>query len=88
MTRHSDPRIVKEEDMKPMHIRNKRIDEYKDKWALLHGIPIIRFWEKDIRENPKMVMSQLKERLYIEEKKQDMILKKKQRHVNKFHKLR
>ena len=74
--------------MKPMHKRNKRVDEHKNKWALLHGIPIIRFWEKDIRENPKVVMEQLKQRLYIEGRKQDMILEKNKRHANKFNKLK
>lgn len=77
---HSDPRLVKEEDMSPMQKRNRRIDEYKNKWALANGIPIIRFWEKDIRENPSMVMEALKKRLYIEEAKNE---KKNKRHVNK-----
>ena len=63
-----------------MQKRNKRVDEYKDKWALMHGIPLIRIWEKDIRENPKMVMDELKKRLYIQEKE---IKKRNKRHVNK-----
>ena len=45
---HSDPRVVKEENMNPMQKHNKRVDEYKNKWALSHGIPIMRIWEKDI----------------------------------------
>ena len=53
---HSDPRVVKEDKMNPMQKRNKRVDEQKNKWALSHGIPIMRIWEKDIRENPKIVM--------------------------------
>ena len=77
---HSDPRLIKEEEMNPMQKRNKRVDEYKDKWALAHGIPLMRIWEKDIRENPKMVMEELKKRLYIQEKE---IEKKNKRHVNK-----
>lgn len=80
---HSDPRLVKEDKMNPMQKRNKRVDEYKNKWALEHGIPLIRIWEKDIRENSKEVMKQLKERLYIEDKKQTLIEKKNKRHVNK-----
>ena len=63
-----------------MQKRNKRVDEYKDKWALMHGIPLMRIWEKDIRENPKMVMDELKKRLYIQEKE---IKKRNKRHVNK-----
>lgn len=80
---HSDPRVVKEENMNPMQKRNKRVDEHKNNWALMHGIPIIRIWEKDIRENPSMVMKQLKERLYIEDEKQKMITEKNKRHKNK-----
>lgn len=63
-----------------MQKRNKRVDEYKDKWALMHGIPLIRIWEKDIRENPKAVMDELKKRLYIQENE---IKKRNKRHVNK-----
>ena len=80
---HSDPRLVKEENMNPMQKRNKRVDEYKDRWALMHGIPLIRFWEKDIRENPKMVMDELKKRLYLETEKKSLTEKKAKRHINK-----
>ena len=80
---HSDPRLVKEDKMNPMQKRNKRVDEYKNKWALEHGIPLVRIWEKDIRENPKEVLRQLKERLYIEDKKKALIENKNKRHVNK-----
>ena len=80
---HSDPRVVKEGKMNPMQKHNKAVDEYKDKWALMHGIPLLRIWEKDIRENPKMVMDELKKRLYIEDKKVDVKVNKSKRHVNK-----
>lgn len=80
---HSDPRLVKEENMNPMQKHNKRVDEYKDKWALMHGIPIMRIWEKDIREDPKMVMGELKKRLYKETEKKTLIEKKNKRHINK-----
>ena len=80
---HSDPRLVKEENMNPMQKHNKRVDEYKDRWALMHGIPLIRFWEKDIRENPKMVMDELKKRLYLETEKKSLTEKKTKRHINK-----
>ena len=80
---HSNPDLVKEENMNPMQKRNKRIDEHKNKWALMHGIPLIRFWEKDIRENPKKVMKELMDRLYIEDEKRLLIEKKNKRHINK-----
>ena len=80
---HSDPRVVDENKLNPMQKRNKRVDEHKNKWALAHGIPIMRIWEKDIRENPKMVMEELKKRLYIEDKKITIAEKKNKRHINK-----
>lgn len=83
---HSDPRLVKEEDMNRMQKKNKRVDAYKDKWALMHGIPIMRIWEKDIRENPKGVMSELKKRLYIEEEKVTLKKEMGKRHVNRLNK--
>ena len=80
---HSDPRVVDENNLKKMQKRNKRVDEIKNKWALMHGIPIIRFWEKDIRENPKMVMDELKKRLGIEKEKMVLKEEKSKRHINK-----
>lgn len=80
---HSDPRLVKESEMNPMQKRNKRVDELKNKWALMHGIPIVRIWEKDIREQPTKVLSELKKLLSIEEKKVVLAEKKNKRHINK-----
>lgn len=80
---HSDPRLVKEEDMNPMQRRNKRVDEYKTKWALMHGIPIMRIWEKDIYDNPSKVMKELKDRLGLEKEKAILTEKKNKRHINK-----
>ena len=80
---HSDPRLVKENEMNPMQKHNKRVDEYKDRWALVHGIPIMRIWEKDIRETPDKVLKKLKSRLYIENEKQIITENKNKRHINK-----
>lgn len=80
---HSDPRVVEEGKLNPMQKHNKRVDEYKDKWALAHGIPIMRIWEKDIREAPDKVLKELKERLYIEDKNVTLTEKKNKRHINK-----
>ena len=80
---HSDPRVVEEGKMNPMQKHNKRVDKHKDDWALMHGIPLMRIWEKDIRENPKMVMEELKKRLYIQDKKVTITEKKNKRHINK-----
>ena len=66
-----------------MQKRNKRVDKHKDEWALMHGIPLIRIWEKDIRENPNQVMEMLKNRLYIQDKKVEVKVNKNKRHINK-----
>jgi hypothetical protein len=79
---HSHPDLVKESEMNPMQKRNKRVDKIKDEWALMHGIPIMRIWEYDIRNNPSGVMKALKERLYIEDKVQIILNNKNKRHKN------
>jgi very-short-patch-repair endonuclease len=80
---HSHPDLVKESEMNPMQKHNKRVDKHKDDWALMHGIPLIRIWEKDIRENPNQVMEMLKKRLYIQDKKVEVRINKNKRHINK-----
>lgn len=68
------------EQMCPMQKRNKRVDELKDKWALMHGIPILRFWEHDINDNSEFVFKKLKEMIQTQEKHRLMIEKKKKPH--------
>lgn len=53
------------EQMSPMQKKNKRVDEQKDHWALINGIPLIRIWEHDINEHSEKVLQMLKERLYL-----------------------
>ena len=59
------------EQKNPMQKHNEWVDKVKDEWALLHGIPILRFWEHDIHDNPNKVMMALKESIgkYTEKKK-------------------
>ncbi len=80
---HADERVYKKEDLNPMQKHNLRVDEQKDRWALLHGIPLLRIKEKDVNERPQEVMKTLRERLKIQgeiiSKKKDMS----KRHVNK-----
>lgn len=84
---HNDQRVVRQDRITPMHKKNMRVDEEKNKWALIHGIPLIRIWEKDINEDSNGVMKRLKERLVIE---RDKVMleenKKNKRHVNKLKK--
>lgn len=60
---HGNPEKYDKEKLKGHQKRAQRVDEHKTKWALLHGIPILRFWESDIRKNPKKVMKILKEEI-------------------------
>ena len=80
---HSDPRVVDENKLSPMQKKNKRVDEHKNEWALMHGIPIMRIWEYDIRNNPSGVMKELKKRLFIEGKTQNILNEKNKRHRNR-----
>lgn len=77
---HGNPEKYDENELKKHQIRAQRVDEHKNKWALLHGIPIIRIWESDIRKNPKKVMKMLKEELNIQEKKRIIDENKRKRH--------
>jgi len=79
---HSDPRLIKEGDMNPMQKHNKMVDKIKDKWALMHGIPIYRIWEIDIRNKPSMVLNELKNIFRKENKKSDIIENNRKRHNN------
>lgn len=56
---HSDPRVVNERKLNPMQKHNKVVDFVKDRWCGLHGIPLLRIWEYDIRKNPKKVFEEL-----------------------------
>ena len=83
---HADNRIYEGKKLTNTQLHDLKVDEYKKKWACLHGIPILYVWEKDIRENPSSVMKTLKERLYLEKGKEDKKKEKNKRHVNKFKK--
>ena len=62
---HANPDKIDESKLSPMQKKNRRVDELKNKWALIHSIPIIRVWEDDIRNHQKKVMDMLKERFYL-----------------------
>ena len=42
-----------------MQKHNKVVDFIKDRWSGLHGMPLLRIWEYDIRNNPKKVFDEL-----------------------------
>lgn len=77
---HSDPRVVTEDKITPMHKHNKFIDSLKDQWAALHGIPLLRIWEYDIRNNPKMVKEEIGKYIKSGKKKRKIIEDRKKPH--------
>lgn len=75
---HSNPLKVKKDDMNPMQKHNKFVDKLKDEWAKSHGIPLLRIWENDIRNNTSKVMKDIKK--FVEDaKKRKMIIENKKR---------
>lgn len=68
------------EDMSPMQKHNARVDEIKNEWAALHGIPLIRIWEHDINNNPSKVMDLLREQIGVQIEKIKIKENKKKRH--------
>lgn len=42
-----------------MQKHNKLVDFVKDRWCGLHGLPLLRIWEYDIRHNQKKVFDEL-----------------------------
>ena len=77
---HSDPRVVTEDKITPMHKHNKFIDGLKDQWAALHGIPLLRLWEYDIIHNPKMVENEIEKYIKSSKKKKEIKENKKKPH--------
>ena len=77
---HGDPRLYESENLNRVQKKNISVDKIKEKWALLHGIPIYYIWEKDIKEDAKKVMNFLKEILYLHNKKKSINEKKKKRY--------
>lgn len=67
---HSDPRLFEDKELNATQKHNKMVDELKNKWASLHGIPLLRIWEYDIRHNPQKVLAELKKYIHIEEPKE------------------
>jgi very-short-patch-repair endonuclease len=58
---HGDKRLYEEEDLNRTQKRNIKVDGIKKKWCDRNGIPIVYIWEKDINNEPDMVMRYLKE---------------------------
>lgn len=66
---HSNPDKYSEDKLNKLQLRNKRIDEQKNEWAMLNGIPLLRLWESDIKGNRKKVIEELSKYIRIEKRK-------------------
>lgn len=70
---HTDPRIYENGPVSITQKRNKRVDEIKNIWAVSNGYVLLRFWEKDIYENPEKILNYIRERIGVQ--KEVMLLK-------------
>ena len=57
---HANPDYFQENKLNYMQRHNKFVDSLKDAWCMRNSIPLLRFWEEDIRKNPDKVMKTLK----------------------------
>lgn len=67
---HANPEKVDESKLNPMQQRNRAIDEVKDRWCAMNGVPILRLWENDIRHNPDKVIEKLSRYARLSERKE------------------
>ena len=74
---HSNPNVVDENKLNPMQKHNKRVDKIKNEWALMHGLPLLRIWEEDIRNNKQKVLEELQKYIDIGLKKKEIMENKK-----------
>ena len=57
---HTDPRLFDESKMNRMQRHNRFVDELKESWCIRNNIPLLTFWEYDIRNDAKKVTNDLK----------------------------
>lgn len=63
-----------------MQKHNKYVDFLKDRWCNLKGIPLLRIWEYDIRNNPKKVFEALYKYIGEGNRKKRIVESKKRPH--------
>lgn len=80
---HVNPEIYEGKKLTPTQKHDMWVDKLKNEWALLHGIPLLRIWENDIRKNPEKVIKTIKERLRLQNTKIRLEENKNKRHINK-----
>lgn len=77
---HGNPESINESELTPMQKHNKKVDKYKDDWALMQNLPLLRFWESDIKKKPRKVMAELKKAVEAAKKKQLILENRKKPH--------
>lgn len=80
---HGNPKKYSDGELKYHQKKAKRVDELKNKWALMHGIPILRIWEDDIRKKPGEVMKILKECVSDAGIRSKMVENRRKKHIHK-----
>lgn len=73
---HGNPTLYEATDLNKIQKKSQRVDEYKNNWALSHGYPILRIWEKDINEKPSEVMKKLEDVFYLKTGEKKKIYRK------------
>lgn len=73
---HADPRIMEHKKLNNTQRHNKFVDYVKNKYCERNGIKLIRIFEYDIKNNPKIVIEELKKVLSEQEKKKKIIFSK------------
>ena len=68
------------EEMNPTQKHNKHVDEQKNHWCKINGIPLIRIWEDDINKHTENIIKFLKEKLNLYKKEKEINDEKKKRH--------
>lgn len=77
---HGNPECINESELTPMQKHNKKVDKYKDDWALMQNLPLLRFWESDIKKRPRKVMAELKKAVEAARKKEFLLENKRKPH--------
>ena len=77
---HANPEKIDESKLNPMQKHNRMVDRIKDRWCALNGIPLLRIWEHDIRNNPSKVLSMMSKYTQMASKKDRIRTLKKKPH--------
>lgn len=80
---HGNKEKYSDEELNRSQKKARRVDELKNKWALMHGIPILRLWESEIRKEPQKVMHILEEVIGRANIKNRIVENRTKKHIHK-----